>query len=194
MQITVCCAWFLFCVRLVYGVWLVGQTVSLTPERFRCGPSDLMTSSVRSDCSASHTNPIVTISGQFMSTRRIFILWPQLLCKKGGKTRQSSGQFIHTQIHTKKLLKAVWSVCRHVPNTPQNTDFAHSPKLFIDLHWSIRFLLNTLWGLYGNIVNKPCLCKDNHVKSEKSSQVYQRTTMADNSPRRQINSLEINQN
>lgn len=53
---------------------------NLTPERLRCGPRDRMTSSVRSDCSESHTNPMVTISGEFINTRRILILCPQLLC------------------------------------------------------------------------------------------------------------------
>lgn len=55
--------------------------VYITPQRLRRGPSDQMTSSVRSDCSASQTNPIVTISGQLRSTRRILMLWPQSLCK-----------------------------------------------------------------------------------------------------------------
>lgn len=52
---------------------------SITPERLRCGPRDLMTSNIMSDCSESHTKPMVTISGAFISTRRILITWPHLL-------------------------------------------------------------------------------------------------------------------
>lgn len=50
-----------------------------TPGRCRCVARWRTTSSVRSECSESQTKPIVTISGQFIKTRRIFIFWPQLL-------------------------------------------------------------------------------------------------------------------
>lgn len=50
-----------------------------------------MTSSVRSDCSESHTNPMVTISGQFRSTRRILMLWPQSLCRTEGGRKEKPG-------------------------------------------------------------------------------------------------------
>lgn len=73
---------------VIYYILNNPQDDALTPHRFKRGPSDRMTSSVRSDCSASQTNPIVTISGQFMSTRRILILWPQSLCKLCRKTQQ----------------------------------------------------------------------------------------------------------
>ena len=59
----------------------------LTPERLRFDPRERITSSVRSDWSESHTKPMVTICGEFMRTRRILILWPQLLWiqERGGR-------------------------------------------------------------------------------------------------------------
>lgn len=49
------------------------------PQEDKAGLPDSTISSVKSECSESQTKPIVTISGQFIKTRRIFIFWPQLL-------------------------------------------------------------------------------------------------------------------
>jgi len=77
--------WLILNLYAYHSATVVQRDLNLTPERLRFGPRERMTSSVRSDCSASHTKPMVTISGQFISTRRIFILCPQLLCNAQDK-------------------------------------------------------------------------------------------------------------
>lgn len=55
--------------------------MTLTSPNFRQVPKLWMTSSAKSECSESHTSPMVMICGAFISTRRIRIRSPQLLWK-----------------------------------------------------------------------------------------------------------------
>ena len=57
----------------------------LTSPRRRQVPRLCMTSSARSEWSESHTSPMDTISGEFISTRRIRNTSPQLLCDEEKK-------------------------------------------------------------------------------------------------------------
>lgn len=77
----------------------------LTAERLRWGPSDRITSSVRSDWSESQTKPMVTISGEFIRTRLIPILWPHLLWKTK-KQKKKEHSFTQKQV-TKKHIEQI---------------------------------------------------------------------------------------
>lgn len=104
----------------------------LTAERLRWGPSDRITSSVRSDWSESQTKPMVTISGEFMRTRLILILWPQLLYKR--KTQEKTtvlprSNITTYQVHSKncKSVKINIKISEN-HNTPKETLFNRKKK------------------------------------------------------------------
>lgn len=74
----------------------------LTSPRRRQVPKLCMTSSARSEWSESHTSPMDTISGEFISTRRIRNTSPQLLCD--GKREEE-------EVKDESVIKQVYSSC-----------------------------------------------------------------------------------
>lgn len=67
-------------------------TKVLTSPRCRQVPSVWMTSSARSECSESHTRPMVMISGLLRRTRAIRSCWPHWLCGEGGGVQTEEPQ------------------------------------------------------------------------------------------------------
>lgn len=111
----------------------------LTAERLRWGPSDRMTSSVRSDWSESQTKPMVTISGEFMRTRLILIFCPQLLWKI--KTKKKITVVTKGKYTPKPLSKNYYQNCYTSKETLLKHTMGKSCLKASTGHWTIWYTL-----------------------------------------------------